>query len=175
MWLALVPGTPPPFRLTSFDFDPRRSHIGRRRNCVFLRHRADEPGCAGARASRRRPMTVIEQQSRPPRRSRSRRSPSRRGAATAASAFRRTPVSTRHGRDDLGDASATTTLTRELTVSATPTATGVKSFFLDPLDVTGRQPVDRNSRARRRCPGRRRAWSRCSAPNTAVGDHAADA
>ena len=53
-WLALVPGTPPPFRLTSFEFDSDRAHVRLRRR-VRASHRADESGGAGAGRGNRNP------------------------------------------------------------------------------------------------------------------------
>lgn len=135
-WLALTPGNAPPFRLTSFTFDPNTltSVVGGAAFVAIGQMNQVAPAPEIATAS----MTVTS---------------SHPSVASAQS-----PVTFTHGSSSraffiqtqavaadtvvtftatLGD----TTLTRQITVRATPGATRVNSFFLNPFDVVGGNPA----------------------------------
>jgi hypothetical protein len=135
-WLALVPGAPPPFRLRSFEFDPigLTSVAGGAAVLTFAQMNQVAPAPAVATA------TMALSSSHP-----------------SVASFAQSEVAFTHGSsgrgvfvqthavaaDTLVTLSATlgaTTLTRQLTVRATPAATQVNSFFLDPFDVEGGTP-----------------------------------
>ena len=132
-WLALVPGTPPPFRLTSFNFDSSSltSVVGGTAHVMLAQMNQVAPAPEIATVT----MTL------------SSNNPS-------VASFAQPEVSFTHGSSSRGvvlqthavaadtvvtlsAAVGATTLTRELTVRATPAATRVDSFFLDPFDVPG--------------------------------------
>ena len=135
-WLALVPGTPPPFRLTSFEFDPTGlTSVSGGASALLIAQMnqvAPEPAVATATltlasshpavASFPQPEVAFTQGS------------SNRGVFVQTQAVAADTVVT------LSATVGTTTLTRTLTVRATPPATRVKSFFLNPFDVPGGTP-----------------------------------
>jgi hypothetical protein len=135
-WLALVPGTAPPFALKSFEFDPSSltSVVGGR--VVFAMARMNQVAPAPALATAT--MTISS-------------------SDPAAASIPQPSVTFTEGSSNAGVAIEThavaadttvtisaslgaTTLPRQLTVTATPTATSVTSFFLDPLEVVGGNP-----------------------------------
>jgi hypothetical protein len=135
-WLALVPGSAPPFRLTSFDFDPATltSVTGGATFFAFgqMNQVAPAPGIASATmtvsssdpsaASIPQPTVTFTEGS------------SRAGVGIQTHAVSSDRIVTISAV--VGD----TTLSRQLTVRATPGATRASSFFLEPLIVTGGEP-----------------------------------
>ena len=135
-WLALTPGASPAFRLTSFTFDPPglTSVVGGATLFAFGQMNQVAPAPAIATAT----MTVTSSH------------PSvasvpqpnvtfTEGSSNAGVGIQTHAVST----DTLVTLSAAlgeTTLTRQVLVKATPGATRVDHFFLDPLDVPGGTP-----------------------------------
>jgi hypothetical protein len=136
-WLALVPGTPPPFSLRSFEFDPvgLASVSGGTSALMVAQMNQVAPAPEVATAT----MTLTS--SHPAIAS----FPQPEVAFTQGSSGRGVFVQTQAvAADTLVTLSATvgtTTLTRTLTVRATPPATRVNSFFLDPFDVQGGNPA----------------------------------
>jgi hypothetical protein len=135
-WLALTPGAAPPFRLTSFTFDPPSltSVVGGATLFAFGQMNQVAPAPAVATAT----MTVTS--SHPSVAS----IPQPSVTFTEGSSGRGVGIQTHAvSADTLVTLSATvgeTTLTRQLLVKATPGATSVDHFFLDPLDVPGGTP-----------------------------------
>jgi VCBS repeat protein len=135
-WLALVPGAPPPFQLTSFNFDPSSltSVVGGTALFAFAQMNQVAPAADVATAT----MTVSSS------------NPSAASIPQPGVTFTEGSSNTGVGiqthavsADTVVTISATlgsTTLTRELTIRATPAATRVNSFFLDPFDVIGGNP-----------------------------------
>jgi hypothetical protein len=129
-WMALVPGTPPPFRLTSLIVDPATTVGGR---VVFATGQmnqvaaAPEIAVATMRVSSSDPAVVSIQQ--PDVTFTHGSSSATFAIQTQAVAADRTVTITAV----LGD----TTLTKQLTVTASPAATHASSFFLNPLQVRG--------------------------------------
>jgi hypothetical protein len=132
-WLILVPGSPPPFRLTSFNFDSSglTSVVGGTDHLMVAQMNQVAPAPAIAT------VTMTLSSSHP-----------------SVASFAPPEVTFTHGSSSRGvflqthavaadtvvTLSATvgsSTLTREVTVRATPPATRVNSFFLDPFDVPG--------------------------------------
>jgi hypothetical protein len=129
-WLALAPGTPPPFELTSLTLD-QASVAGGTFVFAFAQMNQVAPAPEIATAT----MTVSS-------------------SNPSAASIPQPSVTFTHGSSSAGvgiethavsaDAVVTIsakvggqTLTSELTVRTTPGATSVTSFFLDPLTVTG--------------------------------------
>jgi len=129
-WLVLVPGTAPPFALTSFVLD-QSSVVGG--GVVFataqMNQVAPDPGIATvtmsvsssnpSAASTSQPTVTFTQ-----------------GSSSASFAIQTHAVATDTVVTISTQLSGQTS-TAQLTVRATPTATRVNSFFLDPLIVTG--------------------------------------
>ncbi len=133
-WLALTPGTPPPFGLTSFTFDPSTltSVTGGTPFVAIAQMNQVAPAPELAVAS----MTLTS--SNPAAVSVPASVTFTHGSGSAAFFVQTHAVSA----DTLVTLSARvgdTTLTRQLTVKATPGATRVKSFFLNPLNLMGGQ------------------------------------
>ena len=133
-WMALTPGTPPPFGLTSFTFDPSTltSVVGGTAFVAIgqMNQVAPAPDLAVPT------MTVTS--SNPAVASVPSSVTFTHGSGNAAFVVQTHAVAADTAvtlTTRIGD----TTLMRELTVKATPGATRVNSFFLDPLDVTGSQ------------------------------------
>jgi hypothetical protein len=134
-WVALLPGVPPPFVLRSLDFDRAPSVTGGTVLFGFTQLNqvapAPEIGTTTvtvtssdpSAASLAQPEFTVTQ-----------------GSSSVGFAIQTHAVST----DRVVTISATidgSTLTRELTVRATPAATRAQSFFLDPFDVEGGNPA----------------------------------
>ena len=134
-WMALVPGAPPPFQLRSLDFEGAPSVTGGTALFAFVQLNQVAPAPEIATAA----IAVTSSD------------PS--AASVPASEVTVTQGSSNVGfgiqthavtSDRVVTISATignSTLTRDLTVRATPGATRVKSFFLDPFDVPGGTPA----------------------------------
>jgi FG-GAP-like repeat len=132
-WLVLVPGSAPPFRLTSFNFDSSglTSVVGGTDHVMVAQMNQVAPAPAIAT------VTMTLSSSHP-----------------SVASFAQPEVTFTHGSSNRGvvlqthavsadtvvtlsATVGTSTLTREVTVRATPAATRVNSFFLDPFDVPG--------------------------------------
>ena len=135
-WLALTPGATPPFRLTSFTFDPPSltSVVGGAVLFVFGQMNQVAPAPAIATA------TMAVTSSHPSAASVAQPNVTfTEGSSNAGVGIQTHAVAT----DTLVTLSAAlgeSTLTRQLLVKATPGATRVDHFFLDPLDVPGGTP-----------------------------------
>ena len=136
-WLALVPGTPPPFSLRSFEFDTvgLTSVSGGTSALMVAQMNQVAPAPAVATA------TMSLASSHPAVAS----FPQSEVSFTQGSSSRGVFVQTQAVASDtvvtLSATVGTTTMTRTLTVRATPPATRVNSFFLDPFDVQGGNPA----------------------------------
>ena len=135
-WAALTPGVAPPFRLRSFQFDPptMTSVVGGQ--VLFavgqMNQVAPAPNIASVTMTVTSSHPTVAEVVRP-------NVTVTEGSSSAAVSIQTHAVSA----DTVVTISATvgeTTLTRQLLVKATPGATGVNSFFLDPFDVEGGSP-----------------------------------
>jgi hypothetical protein len=135
-WLALVTGTPPPFQLTSFDFDPPTltSVVGGGSVLATTRMNQVAPSPAIATAT----MTVSS--SNPAVASVSQPNITFTEGSSNAGFFIETHPVSADTTVTISASLGATTRTRQLTVKATPGATSVTSFFLDPFEVTGGNP-----------------------------------
>jgi hypothetical protein len=135
-WVALVPGAPPPFRLTSFDFDPigLTSVAGGTAVLTFARMNQVAPAPEVATAT----MTLSS--SHPAVASFAQPDVAFTQGSSSLGAFVQTHAVAADTNVTLSATVGSTTLTRQLTVRATPPATQVNSFFLDPFDVQGGDP-----------------------------------
>jgi hypothetical protein len=135
-WLALTPGAAPPFRLTSFTFDPPSltSVVGGATLFAFgqMNQVAPAPDVATATMTLTSSHPAVVSIPQP-------NVTFTQGSSNAGVGIQTQAVSA----DTLVTLSAAlgeTTLTRQLLVKATPGATSVDHFFLDPLDVPGGTP-----------------------------------
>jgi hypothetical protein len=133
-WLALTPGTPPPFGLTSFTFDPSTltSVAGGTPFLAIAQMNQVAPAPELAVAS----MTLTS--SNPAAVSVPASVTFTHGSSSAAF-FLQTHAVSADTPVTLTARVGDTTLSRQLTVKATPPATRVKSFFLNPLNLMGGQ------------------------------------
>jgi hypothetical protein len=132
-WLALVTGTPSPFGLTLFDFDPPTltSVVGGGSVLATTRMNQVAPAPAIATAT----MTVSS--SNPAVASASQPNVTFTEGSSNAGFFIETHPVSADTTVTISAALGAITLTRQLTVRATPSASSVTSFFLDPFEVTG--------------------------------------
>jgi hypothetical protein len=135
-WLALTPGAAPPFRLTSLTFDPPSltSVVGGATLFAFGQMNQVAPAPAIATAT----MTVTS--SHPSVVSIPQPNVSITEGSSSAGVGLQTHAVAADTLVTLSAALGETTLTRQLLVTATPGATQVDHFFLDPLDVPGGTP-----------------------------------